>query len=78
MIMGRSWRAVLGERKSRKGGREGVSEMDLMEQRNLFFDSTPSNPCVACILVFKPLARCLSEPLVRHSAVSFLDMIDEV
>lgn len=46
-------------RKKGKGGRgifaEGIDftrEMALMEQRILFFDSSPPNPCVACISVF--------------------------
>lgn len=53
--------------------------MDLMEQRFFSSISISSTPCVACNLVFKPLARCLSEPLACHSTVSFwTDMIDEV
>lgn len=51
--------------------------MDSMEQRNSFLRS---NPCVACILVFKPLARCTLRALgVSHQLFPFFrDMIDEV
>lgn len=38
-----------------KGREGGVQRDELDGAAILFFDSTPLNPCVACILVFKPV-----------------------
>lgn len=81
MIRGRSWRAIDRERKSGKGkgGREifaeGIDltrEMDLMEQRILFFDSSPPKPVCGLHLVFKPGGALSLRALgCRHFTVSF-------